>query len=100
MKAKINDLIQTLINITADFSDLIIPKGTLGAIVECYPNPEAYAIDLMISNPKVIGGFTYENVILSPEQFIVISSQSISVRSPDLVGWVIGTQPNIIPMML
>jgi len=78
MKAKINDLIQTLINITADFSDLIIPKGTIGAIVECYPNPEAYAIDLMISNPKVIGGFTYENVILSPEQFIVISSQSIS----------------------
>jgi len=32
----------------------------------------------MISNPKVIGGVTYENVILSPEQFIVISSQSIS----------------------
>jgi hypothetical protein len=54
----------------------------------------------MISNPKVIGGFTYENVILSPEQFIVISSQSISVRSPDLVDWVMGTQPNIIPMML
>jgi hypothetical protein len=22
------------------------------------------------------------------------------VRSPDLVGWVMGTQPNIIPMML
>ena len=100
MKATINDLIQTLIDITADFSDLIIPKGTIGAIVECYPNPEAYAIDLMISNPKVIGGFTYENVILSPEQFIVISSQSISVRSPDLVDWVMGTQPNIIPMML
>lgn len=100
MKAKINDSIQTLIDITADFSDLIITKGTIGAIVECYPNPEAYAIDLMISNPKVIGGFTYENVILSPEQFIVISSQSISVRSSDLVGWVMGTQPNIIPMML
>lgn len=100
MKAKINDSIQTLIDLTADFSDLIIPQGTIGAIVECYPNPEAYAIDLMISNPKVIGGFTYENVILSPEQFIVISSQSISVRSPDLVGWVMGTQPNIIPMML
>lgn len=33
MKAKINDLIQTLIDITADFSDLIIPKGTIGAIM-------------------------------------------------------------------
>jgi hypothetical protein len=30
----------------------------------------------MIPNPQVIGGFTYENVILSPEQFIVITSQS------------------------
>jgi len=33
MKAKINDSIQTLIDITADFSDLIIPKKTIGAIV-------------------------------------------------------------------
>jgi hypothetical protein len=77
MKAKINDSIQTLMDITADFSDLVISKGTIGAIVECYANPEAYAIDLMIPNPQVIGGFTYENVILAPEQFIVISSQSL-----------------------
>jgi hypothetical protein len=48
MKAKINDSIQTL-------NDLI---------------------DLMIPNPQVIGGFSYENVILDPEQFIVITSQS------------------------
>ena len=77
MKAKINDSIQTLNDITADFADSVIPKGTLGAVVECYINPEAYAIDLMIPNPKLIGGFTYENVILLPENFIVITSQSI-----------------------
>ena len=77
MKAKINDSIQTLIDISADFSDLIIPKGIIGAVVECYENPEAYAIDLMITNPQVIGGFTYENVVLLPEQFIVITSQSL-----------------------
>jgi hypothetical protein len=76
MKAKINDSIQTLEDITADFSDLIIIKGTVGAVVECYENPEAYAIDLAISNPKLIGGFSYENVILAPEQFIVITSSS------------------------
>ncbi|HEY9704437.1 MAG TPA: hypothetical protein V6C58_18455 [Allocoleopsis sp.] len=76
MKAKINDSIQTLIAINAEFSDLIIPKGTIGAVVECYENPEGYAIDLMIPNPQIIGGFTYENVILSPEQFIVITSQN------------------------
>jgi hypothetical protein len=77
MKAKINDSIQTLMEVTADFSDLIIPKGTIGAVVECYENPEGYAIDLMIPNPELIGGFIYENVILSPEQFIVITSQNI-----------------------
>lgn len=76
MKAKINDSIQTLIDISAEFSELIIPKGTIGAVVECYNNPEGYAVDLMIINPEIIGGFTYENVILSPEQFIVITSQS------------------------
>lgn len=76
MKAKINDSVQTLIELTADFSDLIIPKGTIGAVVECYENPEGYAIDLMIPNPQIVGGFTYENLILSPEQFMVISSQS------------------------
>jgi hypothetical protein len=78
MKAKINDSIQTLNDINADFADVVIPKGTVGAVVECYTNPEAYAIDLMIPNPKLIGGFTYENVILLPENFIVITSQSIS----------------------
>lgn len=81
MKAKINDSIQTLIEITADFSDLIIPKGTVGAIVECYKNPEGYAVDLMIPNPQIIGGFSYENVILAPEQFMVITSQSQSLQN-------------------
>ncbi len=75
MKANINDSIQTLIDITADFSDLIIVKGTIGAVVECYENPEGYAVDLAIPNPNLIGGFTYENVILYPEQFIVITSK-------------------------
>jgi len=52
MKAKINDSIQTLKDLTADFSDLIIVKGTIGAVVECYDNPEGYAVDLAIPNPK------------------------------------------------
>jgi hypothetical protein len=76
MKAKINDSIQTIIDVCADFSDLSIPKGVIGAVVECYDRPEGYAVDLMIPNPEMIGGFIYENIILSPEQFIVITSQS------------------------
>lgn len=75
MKAKINDSIQILVDIWAEFSDQIIVKGTIGAIVECYENPEGYSVDLSIPNPEIIGGFTYENVILYPEQFMVISSQ-------------------------
>ncbi len=75
MKAKINDSIQTIVDFTSDFDDLIIIKGTVGAVVECYQNPEGYAVDLAIPNPKLNGGFSYENVILSPEQFQVISSQ-------------------------
>jgi hypothetical protein len=83
MKAKINDSIQTLKDLTADFSDLIIVKGTIGAVVECYDNPEGYAVDLAIPNPELIGGFSYENVILAPEDFIVINSQSQSKFNQD-----------------
>lgn len=78
MKAKINDSIQTLIDITSDFDDVIIVRGTVGAVVECYQSPEGYAVDLAIPNPKSIGGFSYKNVILAPEQFEVISSQTQS----------------------
>ena len=37
MKAKLYDIIQTLVDINADFDhrDRIIPKGTEGSIVEC-----------------------------------------------------------------
>ncbi len=92
MKAKINDSIQTLVDISGEFSEIMIPKGTIGAVVECYQNPEGYAVDLAISNPEVIGGFTYENVILYPEQFMVISSQFQSDQEQQdfvaVVGWV------------
>lgn len=75
MKATVNDSIQTVTEISAEFSDAILPKGTIGTVVECYEHPEGYAVDLMIPNPEIIGGFTYENVILSPQQFRVITSK-------------------------
>lgn len=73
MKAKLYDRIQTLIDVPADFDDTVIPKDTQGTIVECYQNPEGYAIDLAIPNSHLVGEFTYENVVLTPEQFIVVS---------------------------
>ncbi|OCQ98490.1 hypothetical protein BCD67_07980 [Oscillatoriales cyanobacterium USR001] len=72
MKANIYDQIQTLIELPDESSDLMIPKGTLGAIVECYDHPEVYAVDLAIPNEKFVGGFAYINIILYPEQFEVI----------------------------
>ena len=76
MKAKISDSIQTTIDLSSNFDNHTIVKEAIGAIVECYQNPEGYAVDLAIPNPELIGGFHYENVVLSPEQFKVISSQS------------------------
>ncbi|MCL1474348.1 hypothetical protein [Argonema antarcticum] len=64
MKAQLYDIIQTLVDINADFDhrDRIIPKGTEGSLVECYKNPELYAVDLAILKEKLVGGFEYENV--------------------------------------
>ena len=82
MKAKLHDQIQTLIELQADFSNLTIPKGTLGTIIECYSSPEeGYAIDLAIPNPSLIGGLTYENVILKPDQFMVCVQSAERVAS-------------------
>lgn len=73
MIAKLYDRIQTLIDVPADFDDMVIPKDTQGTIIECYQNPEGYAIDLAIPHSHLVGGFAYENVVLTPEQFIVVS---------------------------
>lgn len=48
----------------------------MGTIVECYENPEVYAMDLAIPNERLVGGFEYENVILSPKQFVVVDTAS------------------------
>lgn len=71
MKAKLYTRIKTLLEIQTDFGNRVI-SGTLGTVVECYENPEGYAVDLAIPNQKLIGGYEYENTILSPDQFIVI----------------------------
>ena len=85
MKAQLYDIIQTLVDINADFDhrDRIIPKGTEGSIVECYENPELYAVDIAIPNDKLVGGFEYENVILNPTQFTTaITPVELSKNNP------------------
>ena len=74
MKTNIYDAIITLFNVSTNFGKQIIPKGTQGTIVECYEDSEGYAVDLAIPDDKLVGGFDYENVILTPEQFELVIS--------------------------
>jgi len=60
--------------VKGDFSKLTIAKGTIGTVVECYEDPEGYAVDLAIPDETLVGGFSYENVILRPDQFEVVKS--------------------------
>jgi hypothetical protein len=82
MKAQLYDRIQTLVELQAEFSDRTIPQGAIGTIVECYHSPEeGYAIDLAIPNPDLIGGASYESVILKPDQFVVCTQPAERVAS-------------------
>ncbi len=82
MKVSVYDQIETLVDVQADFStyetsdndNRVIPKGTLGTVVECYENPEGYAVDIAIPDERLVGGFFYTNVILSPDKFEVVST--------------------------
>ncbi|MDJ0658861.1 MAG: hypothetical protein QNJ42_05160 [Crocosphaera sp.] len=73
MKAKLYDGIITLVDIKTNSVRSVIPKGTQGTIVECYENPEGYAVDLGILDDSLITDYDYENVILYPEQFTIIN---------------------------
>lgn len=87
MKVTLYDQIKTLMDVQADFSsqetsdkdNSVIPKGTLGTVVECYENPEGYAVDIAIPDERLVGGFFYTNVILSPDQFEVVSTATANV---------------------
>ena len=78
MKAKAFDTIKISLDIRSDFDrpDKIIPKGTEGTVVECYEEPEGYAVDLAIPNENLVGGCEYENLILAPDQFQVVAPVS------------------------
>ena len=86
MKVSLYDQIKILVDVKADFfthemsdeDNSAIPKGTLGTVVECYENPEGYAVDIAIPYERLVGGFFYTNVILSADQFEVVSTVTAS----------------------
>lgn len=72
-EVNVNDRIRTIVEIKAEFSDRIIPIGTVGHILECYTRPrEGYSIDLYIPGAVDTEEGPYENVTLEPDQFEVI----------------------------
>jgi hypothetical protein len=68
----VSNKVRTLVDVESDFSDAIIPAGTLGVVIECYENPISYAVDLSIPDNNLVGGFRYENVVLMPDQLVAI----------------------------
>jgi hypothetical protein len=84
MKASKYDLIRTLVEVQSDFGrDRIMPVGSEGTVVECYTDPvEGYAVDIMIPDDSLVGGFDYENVILLPDQFEVVRRYDHSESDP------------------
>jgi hypothetical protein len=63
----------------SDKDNSVIPKGTVGTVVEYYENPEGYAVDIAIPDERLVGGFFYTNVILNSDQFEVVSTVTASV---------------------
>lgn len=77
MKAGVDDKVELVVDVPSDFSDAVIPTGTRGNVVEVYEAPqEGYAVDVAIPDKSLVGGFKYDNVILRPEQFRVVTRHS------------------------
>ncbi|KYC39925.1 hypothetical protein WA1_28590 [Scytonema hofmannii PCC 7110] len=67
-------LLKHPLKVQADFNDKIIPENTVGTVVECYENPEGYAVDIALSNQALVGDLEYLNVLLSPDEFVLIDT--------------------------
>jgi len=74
MKARVWDRVRLLVDVPGEMSERdVIPVGTLGVVVEAYETPvEGYAVDTAIPIHEEPYGYEYDNVILYPDQFIVV----------------------------
>lgn len=74
MKARVWDQVRLLVDVPAFASDRdVIPAGTLGVVIEAYETPvEGYAVDTSIPIHEEPSGYEYDNVLLYPDQFIVV----------------------------
>jgi hypothetical protein len=73
LKAKVDDRIRTLVDVPGEVLDGIIPAGTEGTIVESYEQPvEGYDVDVALPDETEFTGYSYDNLYLLPEQFVVL----------------------------
>jgi hypothetical protein len=72
VKAHEWDVIRTLVPVESDFEDRTYDPGIIGDVVEAYADPERYAVDLAIPDDSLVGGYRYDNVVLLPDQFVVV----------------------------
>jgi hypothetical protein len=70
--ADVENAIRTIVGLSAEFSGRHIPSGSYGTIVEKYDRPEGYAVDVVVSRTDLVGGYSFENVILTPDQFEIV----------------------------
>jgi len=68
----VRQAVRTVVDVVSGFTGRRIPAGTYGVIVEKYSSPEGYAADLGIPSRELIGGYQFDNVVLRPEEFIVV----------------------------
>lgn len=77
MKARVYDKVVLTVDVPSQFRDAVIPKGTAGAVIEAYEKPEeGYAVDVAIPDESLVGGFRYDNLVLTPDQFAVVPTDS------------------------
>jgi hypothetical protein len=74
MQAMTDSTIKTIVEIQGEHLSQVIPVGTEGTIIECYENPEAYAVDIELPDPENDDEFLYDNLYLCPKQFEVIKT--------------------------
>lgn len=75
---QVHTKIQTRVDLESDFSGRMIPtKGSIGMVIECYEHPVGYAVDIPIPDENLASHFTYENVILTPDQFVVLNETQV-----------------------
>jgi hypothetical protein len=77
MKARVYDVVRLLVDVPAEYRDRVLPRGSVGTVVEAYEHPrEGYAVDFAVPDDRLVGGNSWENVMLKPDQFEVVTHYS------------------------